>query len=88
MEIITSLEWRRTSGRRIPDLLTDEPLLITSNGKPCYEVRKPTGEHAQEMKIGQWKQVANWDVALILQRGPMLVLRGKRPLFEARRVSE
>jgi len=88
MKTITASKWRRISGRRIPELLADEPLLITSNGKPLYEAHEPSGEHVQKTKIGRWKQVPNWDVVAILQRGTMLVLRGKRPLFEARRVSE
>lgn len=88
MQTITATTWRRMAGREIEKMLEAGPVLITSNGKPLYEVHEPTGEHAQEMRIGQWKQTPGWDIEALLERGPMLVLRGKRPLFEARLQNE
>ena len=84
MKTITASEWRRTSGRCIPDLLAGGAVLITSNGKPLYEAHPPGGFARQAMTLGQWKALAGWDTGLVLERGSVLVMRGERPLYEAR----
>lgn len=88
MKTITATAWRRMAGREMEKALEEGPLLITSNGKPLYEIHEPIRSYVQEMTVGQWKRVPGWDIEPLLRYSPMLVLRGKRPLFEARRISE
>ena len=81
MKQITATAWRRMSGRKMSETLEkSSPLLVTSGGKPLYEVHTPGADSVQTLTIGQWKGLPGWDASRVLELGPLLIMRGKRPL--------